>query len=173
MKRILIIGNGGSGKSTFAKKLHQKLNLELIHLDNLFWKPNWIQTPKLEWHNVVQELIQKEKWIIDGNFNSTLEMRIEKADTIIFFDMKRKTCLWNATKRIIKGKYFKVERNDITKGCNEKFDTEFFRWIWNYNKKVRPHYLDLLNSLKDEKQVIIFRDYKDRDSFLTKLQKEN
>ena len=54
MKRILIIGNGGSGKSTFAKKLHKKLNLELIHLDNLFWKPNWVQTPKLEWHNVVQ-----------------------------------------------------------------------------------------------------------------------
>jgi len=127
----------------------------------------------LEWHNVVQELIQKEKWIIDGNFNSTLVMRIERADTVIFLDAKRKTCLWNVTKRIMKGKYFKAKRSDLTRGCNEKFDAEFFRWIWNYNKKMRPHYLKLLNSLKDKKQVIVFRNYKQRDKFLAKLRKEN
>ncbi|MBT3754908.1 MAG: DNA topology modulation protein [Candidatus Cloacimonetes bacterium] len=169
MKRVIIIGNGGSGKSTFSKKLNKHLNLELIHLDNLFWKQNWEQTPKLEWREIVKEIIQKDNWIIEGNFNSTLELRIERADTIIFFDIPRFICLWNATKRVIKGKYFKVERDDITKGCNEKFDLLFYKWIWNYNKSVRPRYLNLLDSLKSEKRVIIFNNYRAVNRFLEQL----
>lgn len=169
MKRVIIIGNGGSGKSTFSKKLNKHLNLELIHLDNLFWKPNWEQTPKLEWREIVKEIIQKDNWIIEGNFNSTLELRIERADTIIFFDIPRFICLWNTTKRVIKGKYFKVERDDITKGCNEKFDLLFYKWIWNYNKSVRPRYLNLLDSLKSEKRVIIFNNYRAVNRFLEQL----
>jgi adenylate kinase family enzyme len=169
MKRILVIGNGGSGKSTFSKKLNKHLNLELIHLDNLFWKPNWKQTPKQEWKEIVKEIIREDKWIMDGNFNSTLDIRIERADTIIFFDMPRHICLWNASKRIIRGKYFKIERDDITKGCNERFDLPFYKWIWNYNKNVRPRYLNLLQSLENEKKIIIFNNYYDSNKFLKQI----
>jgi len=159
MKRIIIIGNCGSGKSTFSKKLNRHLNLELIHLDNLFWKPNWKETPKQEWKDIVQKIIQKDNWIIDGNYNSTLDIRVKRADTIIFLDIPRSICLWNASMRVIKGKYFKVDRDDIANGCKERFNLSFYKWIWNYNKNVRQRYLNLLNSLKNEKEIIIFKNY--------------
>ena len=168
MKRILVIGNCGSGKSTFSKKLNKRLNLELIHLDNLFWKPNWKETPKQEWKDIVQKIIQKDKWIIDGNYNSTLDIRIKRADTIIFLDIPRYVCLLNASKRVIKGKYFKVERDDIADGCNERFDLSFYKWIWNYNNNIRSKYLNLLHSLENEKKIVIFNNYHYANKFLQK-----
>ena len=166
MKRILIIGNCGSGKSTFSKKLNRHLKLELKHLDNLFWKPNWKETPKQEWKEIVRYIIKKDRWIIDGNYNSTLDIRIKRADTIIFLDIPRSICLWNASKRVIKGKYFKVVRDDIANGCNERFDLSFYKWIWNYNKNVRQRYLNLLQSLENKKKVVIFNNYQDSNKFL-------
>ena len=171
MKRVIIIGNCGSGKSTFAKRLHKILGIELIHLDTLFWKPDWVETSRSEWREIVRKTIQKESWIIDGNYNSTLMIRIERADTIIFFDFSRTICLLNAIKRTTKSKLRKIERDDLTKGCDEKYELIFYKWIWNYNKNVRPKYLDLLDSLKTEKHIEIFRSYKEADEFLEKLKR--
>ena len=172
MKRIIVIGNCGSGKSTFAKKLHKILEIELIHLDNLFWKPNWIETPRPEWIEIVQKTVKQESWIIDGNYNSTLIIRAERADTIIFFDFSRERCLLNALKRTTKGKLLKTKRDDIMRDCNEKYDLSFYKWIWNYNKNVRPEYLKYLEKLREDKKVFVFESYKETDEFLEKLEKE-
>jgi len=173
MNRILIIGCGGAGKSTFSKKLNKYFKYELIHLDKLFWKPNWEKTSKYEWDKVVEEIIKKDKWIMDGNYNSTLEIRINRADTVIYFDFPRIVCIWNVILRTIKGRLFRLKRDDIANDCKEKFDLAFFQWIWSYNKNNKQRYLKLLNSLKKEKEIVIFNKYSDSNKFLKKLNYEN
>ena len=173
MKRIIVIGSGGAGKSTFSKKLHKITNLKLVHLDILYWRPNWVRMPEDEWQELIKKLVSKDEWIIDGNHNSTLEIRIERADTIIFFDLPRVACMTNAVKRTIKGKIFGLQRDDIARGCPEKFDPSFYGWVWNFNKDFRPKYLKLLDSLKDEKNIVIFKNQGDVYKFLNDLRLEN
>lgn len=84
MKKIAIIGSGGSGKSTLARDLGEILYIEVLHLDSLFWKPNWVGVPKVEQKKVQHELIKREEWIIDGNYGGTIDIRLNAADTIIF-----------------------------------------------------------------------------------------
>ncbi|MES2626184.1 MAG: AAA family ATPase, partial [Pseudomonadota bacterium] len=87
MQRIAIIGCGGSGKSTLANTLGQKLGLPVHHLDQLYWRPTWIETPKAEWESLQQQLCNQPAWIIDGNYGGTMDLRLAAADTVIFLDM--------------------------------------------------------------------------------------
>src|SRR5882724_2173258 len=99
MNKILIIGSGGAGKSTFAERLGQVLKIEVVHLDVLYWKPGWVETPKPEWRKTVAELVKRESWIIDGNYSGTFDIRLEACDTVIFLDVARAFCLWRVLKR--------------------------------------------------------------------------
>jgi adenylate kinase family enzyme len=94
MKRILIIGSGGAGKSTLSRCLQKLLGIPLVHLDSIFWKPGWVETPRPEWKRIVCELVQGDSWIMDGNYSGTLDIRIDACDTIIFLDLPRTTCSW-------------------------------------------------------------------------------
>src|SRR5690242_17455985 len=96
MKKIILIGSGGSGKSTLARQLGNKLNIKVHHLDALFWKPNWEGVPREEQIAVQNNLIKDEKWIIDGNYGGTMDIRLNAADTIIFLDIHRTICIYRA-----------------------------------------------------------------------------
>ena len=120
MKRILIIGNSGGGKSTMAAKMAEILDLPLIHLDTHFWQPGWVEPPEKGWQEIVKSLIAREAWIIDGNYSSTLSIRAERADTIIFLDMPRYVNMTGIFRRVIK--YYGKRRPDLPDGCPEKFD---------------------------------------------------
>lgn len=102
MKRVVVIGSGGAGKSTFSRKLSEATGIEVIHLDGLYWKPNWQKTPAEEWERTVAGLVKRESWIMDGNFGGTREMRIRAADTVIFMDPPRRVCMYRVLKRAIK-----------------------------------------------------------------------
>ncbi len=84
MKKIVLIGSGGAGKSTLARQLGEVLKINVYHLDALFWKPNWVGVPKDDQRNIQNKLVEKEEWIIDGNYGGTMEIRLNAADTIIF-----------------------------------------------------------------------------------------
>ena len=156
MKKILVIGSGGAGKSTIAKKLSKKLNLPLINLDQFYWKPEWIPTSKEKWRNKVAELVKKDEWIIDGNYKSTFNIRFPACDTIIWLDINRFVCFW----RIWKRRVFK-NRDDYIGGCDEKIDYKFFKWVlWDYPKKSRPKTLIYLKKYHNKK-IIIIRSKKD------------
>src|SRR5690349_18913828 len=99
MKRVVVIGSGGSGKSTFSRELGRATGIPVIHLDREFWRPGWEETPKDEWNALVAELLAGESWIMDGNFGGTREMRMQAADTIIFLDLPRRVCLYRILKR--------------------------------------------------------------------------
>ncbi len=155
MNKVAVIGSGGAGKSTFSRKLGEKLNIPVYHLDTLYWKPGWVETPREQWKAVVENLASKEQWIIDGNYRNTMDIRLKNADTIIFLNMPTYLCIYSIFKRrfMYRGK----TRPDMNEGCEEKMDMEFVRWVWNFNKSVRPEILKKLNECSKEKNVIILK----------------
>ena len=136
MKKIILIGSGGAGKSTLARKLGEKLHLEGYHLDTRLWKPNWVGVSRDEQKVIQQALVEKEKWIIDGNYGGTMDIRLQAADTIIFMDLPRTICVYRAFKRMVT--YRNKTRPDMAEGCEERVDLKFLKWIWDYPKTKRP-----------------------------------
>ncbi|TWT09109.1 DNA topology modulation protein [Planomicrobium sp. CPCC 101079] len=167
MKKIAVIGSGGSGKSTFARSLDGKLGIGVHHLDALLWKPGWEPTAKAEQRHIQQQLIEKDSWIIDGNYNGTLEMRLTAADTIIFLDMPRILCLYRVIKR--RWQFRRKPRTDMAVGCKEKINLDFLRWVWQYPHTKRPGVLDMLYNLSAEKTIIILDSPRKVQAFLDKL----
>lgn len=168
-KKILIIGSAGSGKTTFAIKLSEIINLPIIHLDKEYWLPNWEKPDHNEWVKKVDSLLNQECFIMDGNYRSTMEQRLNRADMVIFLDYKRGTCVRSAFKRMIKNK--KKQRFDLADGCIEKIDFSFLKWVWDFPKKYRPEIVEKLNKLKIP--VVIFKSRKESEIFLNKLKNEN
>ena len=166
MKRVIIIGCGGSGKSTLSRVLSEKTNLPVVHLDKLFWKEGWVNISREEFDNLLNEELKKEEWIIDGNYDRTLKERLKKSDTVIYLDYPRMTCLLGVVKRVLSN-YGKV-RADMAEGCPEKFDLEFIKWIWNFNKEHRDKFYKILIEESD-KQIYIFRNRKECNEFVKNL----
>ena len=166
MKKILVIGNTGAGKTTFAKELAEKTGLPLIHLDKIFWCGNWEHISEDELDEKLSEILSRDEWIIDGNYNRTLEYRLEFADTVFFFDLPTVTCLWGITKRIIKnhGK----TRPDMGGNCPDSFRKakELYKSTVTYNRRNRKKYYELL---KKSENVIVFQTRKSARKYLEKL----
>ncbi|MDZ8096821.1 MAG: DNA topology modulation protein [Nostoc sp. DedQUE05] len=155
MKKILIIGSGGAGKSTLARELGTILSLEVIHLDAWYWNPGWVETPKTEWQSIIQDLTRRESWIMDGNYGATLDLRLSVADTVIFLDFPRLLCL----SRVIKPRFIYAgqSRFDMASDCLERLNCEFLKYIWSYPITHRPGILEKLSQFTPNQQVIILR----------------
>ena len=166
MKKIMVIGCCGSGKSNLSKQLAKKLKLPLVHLDVLNWCGNWECVPQETFDSLLLEELQKEEWIIEGNYNRTIPMRLEYCDTVIYLDYSRWTCLLGVLKRVIKG-YGKT-RSDMGGNCPERLDFEFLKFVWNFNQNNRERYLKLLSEQSD-KNVIILRNRKEGATFLKEM----
>ncbi len=167
MNRIVVVGSGGSGKSTFSGKISNILNIPVYYLDTYFWKPDWKEINRDEWFEINSKLIQEDSWVIDGNFKSTMRTRMERADTIIYLDLPRIQCLLNAFKRYFR--YYKKTRPDMADGCFEKIDIEYYRWIWIYRKRFRPVTLKNIEDFGKGKEVFIFKTTDEAELFLDKL----
>ncbi len=167
MKRILVIGSSGSGKSTFSRRLGELLNLEVIHLDKLFWHSDWIETPKDEWRTKVEKTLEGDSWIIDGNYSATMDLRLPACDTVIFLETPRITCVYRVLKRV--AHYKKGSRPDIPAGCDEKFDWEFVKIVWNYPTRSKPKVEALLRQFESEKTIIRLKSKKEIENFFTRL----
>ncbi|AYC30845.1 DNA topology modulation protein [Paenisporosarcina cavernae] len=161
-KKILIVGSSGAGKSTLAKELSVKWNVPVIHLDVIYWQPGWVALPKKEFIAQLEKTLQNPEWIIDGNFDSTLEYRLQYADTIIYLDYSKYVCLYRAFKRV--WKYRGKTRPDMGKECPEKMDIEFFQWIWRFPKDIRPKMMSRL--AKSNATVYMFLSPKETKNWL-------
>ena len=164
MRRVLVIGSGGAGKSTFSRRLGERLGLEVIHLDVEHWRPGWTEPPKAEWARKVEELCRRESWVMDGNFSGTLETRMEACDTVVFLDLPRTVCLWRVLKRLVM--YWNARRPDAAEGCHEKFDLEFLLWVWNYGTRSRPKVVSLLEKYAESKTIVRLRSSAEAEEFL-------
>lgn len=159
MQRILVIGSSGAGKSTLARKLGKRLHLPVIHLDRLFWRPGWKKTPEAERAAIVTRLVANEKWIIDGTYRKTLDIRLQAADTIILLDLPRWICVYRATKRRFQYRFRK--RQDIADDCDESLFNlsfpRFLRKIWEYPERARPGIIQQLQQLDSSKNIITLK----------------
>lgn len=164
MRRILVIGPGGAGKSTVARHLGELLHLEVLHLDKFHWRPGWIEPPKSEWLKTVDKLIARDRWIMDGNFSGSLERRVAACDTVIFLDLPRLLCIGRVLKR--KLMYRQQTRPDMAAGCPERLNLKFLVWIWNYQRRTKPKIVRLLESKADPKKIVWLRSQAEVDAFL-------
>jgi adenylate kinase family enzyme len=164
MKKILVIGSGGAGKSTFAKRLGIILKLQVIHLDSLYWGPGWVETPKEKWRTTVEELLKGDSWIIDGNYGGTLDIRLAACDGVVFLDMPRLVCVERVLKRA--ALYRRKNRPDMAQGCPEKVNWEFLKYIWGYPRKRKPALVEKLKLYSQTKAVTILRTQTEIESFL-------
>ena len=137
MRRILIVGNSGGGKSTLARRLGEKLSLPVIHLDVIFWKPGWVEIGDEAFRLEAARALQGPEWICDGNFSGTWDLRMPLADTIVWLDQPRLLCLFRAVMRVVTYRGRRT-RPDMAEGCDEKFDPKFYGYIWSYDAKVAP-----------------------------------
>jgi adenylate kinase family enzyme len=166
MKKAIIVGSAGAGKSTFAKRLGKITGLEVIHLDALFWHEGWVPTEREEWIRVQEGLLQKEQWILDGNYGGTIEMRIEASDSIFFLHYSTVRCLYGALKRRVMN--HGRTRPDMAEGCPEQLDWQFLKWIARYKKDKAPAILAKLSAAK-EKDVYIFHNPEEAEEYLRSL----
>ncbi len=171
MQKIIIIGSGGAGKSTLARRLGEITKIEVVHLDKLYWKPNWTETPKEEWQKLVEEILERESWILDGNFGGTMELRIAASDTVIFLDLPRIVCIFHALKRW--AKYWNTNRPDMSEGCNEKIDLEFLLWVWNFPKTTKPKIEERLKLFENEKTIIRLKSSREVEDFFVNYSQDD
>ena len=166
MERILIIGCSGSGKSTLARALKEKLGLPLVHLDQLWHRPGWSHITREEFDAQLEMALAMEQWIIDGNFSRTIQQRLEKCDTVIYLDFGRWECLLGMCQRVL-GSYGKV-RPDMAEGCPERFDWDFMKFIWNFNKNNRVRNYTYLAQAKHARHIVL-KNRKEVKAFLQQL----
>jgi len=162
--KILVIGSGGSGKTTFARRLAARTGLPLIHLDALFWRPGWDPTPPAQWHAQVEELVRREAWIMDGNYGGTLDIRLAACDAVVFLDIPRLVCLWRVLRRQLQ--HGGQNRAELPAGCPERLSWEFVKWIWTYPARRRGSILQRLSELEDGKRVFVLRSSTEMDGFV-------
>lgn len=142
--KILIVGCCGAGKTHLAKELAAKTGLPLVHLDREYYGPGWQRPSSDIWRQRVAELCEQPCWIMDGNYYSTLDLRLTRADTVIFMDMTRGVCLLRVLKRLLS---FQRTRSDMAAGCRERWDRDFLKYVWRFHKDMRPRLLAALSDL--------------------------
>ena len=153
MERIVIIGCGGAGKSTLARQLGEKLRIPVVHLDKLFWRPGWVQVPKEEFDALLRAELAKEKWLMDGNFDRTMEARVARCEAVIWVDFSRAAGLWGGLKRVVTT--YGTVRPDMGEGCPERFDMDFLKWVWNFNKNKRERYYGILDEATHARTIVL------------------
>lgn len=136
MQRVLVVGCAGAGKSSFARRLAGATGLPLVHLDQHYWRSGWVEPEKEDWQAQVEALAAEPRWIMDGNYGGSLDIRFRRADAVFVLDMPRRLCLWRVVLRTCR--HLGRTRADMTEGCPERFDAEFLRYVWTYGRDHRP-----------------------------------
>ncbi len=162
MEKIIVIGCPGSGKSTFSKTLHKITGIPLFHLDMMYWNGDKTTVDKSVFMERLSGALQQSRWIIDGNYSSTMELRLQECDTCIFLDYPLEVCLQGIEERR------KKPRSDMP-WVETGEDLEFIDFIKNYNTQNKPQVIELLRKYP-HKKIHIFTSRKEAEAFLTQLQ---
>ena len=156
--KILILGPCGAGKSTLARKLRDQLGHPIIHLDQHYWQAGWVETPEDEWRDKLIHLMQAERWIMDGNYHKSLDLRLPEADFVIHLNAPTLRSLWRVTKRV--RRYRGRTRPDMPAGCPERWDWGFMHYVATFNHLRTPLVMQKLAAL-DPQRVRYLRSKKE------------
>ena len=159
MKKVLVLGCSGSGKSTFAIKLHEQTNLPLYHLDNVWWKADKTHITREEFDSYLAEMVNRDSWIIDGDYSRTYEKRIAACDTVFFLDYGESVCMDGITGRVGQA------RPDIP-WTEDELDPELVEQVRNYERVDKPKLIELFAKYP-EKNVITFTAREKAEKWIT------
>ncbi len=162
MKKIIVIGCPGSGKTTFAEKLNKCTGLPLYYLDAIWHKPDKTHISREEFDERITEIFATSEWIIDGNYKRTIEMRLKQCDTVFLFDLPTEVCLQGVTERIGKRRY------DLP-WLETEVDPEFRAFIEGFPRDTLPYIYELLAKYEGEKRVVIFKSRNEADEYINKM----
>lgn len=136
MKKLLVLGPYGAGKTKFSSELSESLNIPVFHLDRFFWLRDWETPSKEKWEAINKNITIQKEWIIDGNYIKTLDIRIIEADIIIYLDVNR----WVAFYRVIRRTLLNLRKSraDLPDECKDKIDLRFFLSVLKFNDIIKP-----------------------------------
>ncbi|MFC8849343.1 MULTISPECIES: AAA family ATPase [unclassified Micromonospora] len=136
MRRILVVGSSGAGKSTLARAVARRLDLPLVHLDRHYWRPGWVAPDRAVWRTTVAALAAEPAWVMDGNYGSTLDLRLPRADLLVLVDLPWPLCL----ARVVRRRWARRSsgRPDLPPGCPERLDLDFLGYVARYPRRSRP-----------------------------------
>ena len=166
MKRVIVIGSSGAGKSTFARKLRDKTGLPLYYLDMIWHKPDRTTISREEFDERLSGILKTDSWIIDGNFSRTLEMRLQYCDTVFLLDYPLEICLEGARSRIGK------QREDLP-WLEKELDEEFRQWIIGFPKTELPEIYEKLEQYGEGREIHIFHSREEADQYLDQVPKKS
>ncbi|MCL2195733.1 MAG: AAA family ATPase [Oscillospiraceae bacterium] len=174
-ERIIVMGNSGSGKSTFARQLGERFSLPVVHMDTIWWMPGWVSRPIDEVYAMHAAAIAEPAWVLEGNFSAkptqALDERLARADCVIFIDINRLTCLYRACKRRVM--FSRKTRPCMTEGCSERITWWLVKWIWGYPRRARSGILAWLGEILPPKQVLHLKGQRAVKNFLRELDKNH
>ena len=159
MKRAIVIGSPGAGKSTFARRLRDRTGIPLVHLDMIWHQPDRTTISREAFDRKLSDILKTDAWIIDGNYGRTLELRLQSCDTVFLLDYPLEVCLASVAARIGK------QREDLP-WTEEEFDEEFRQWIIDFPLSELPRIYKLLDQYGAELEVHIFKTREEADQFL-------
>ena len=167
MRRVLVLGSPGSGKSTFARKLGAVTGLPVVHLDQLYWSEGWVPVASELFTARLDKVLAEPCWIVDGDYVGTLDLRLAHADMVVILQYHRVICLWRIARRLIR--HYGRVRPDTAKGCPERVDLDFIRYIWRFPRRNRPLVEAVLDRHDARSKTVIFRRDADAEAFLASL----
>lgn len=169
MKRILVTGPAGAGKSSLAGELGRLLGIRVLHLDTLFWKPGWVATPPDEFEAAQRRELATDEWIVDAQFDDMLRDWLQKADAVVFVDASLLRCLWRVSRRRLDpqdgvGTSLGVEQAPVYRALSK-----FLRNQWRYRRKIRGELLAELARKAEGREVVVLRRGRDAAAFLSSV----
>lgn len=159
MKKVIIIGSPGAGKSTFARKLRDKTGLPLYYLDMIWHRPDRTTITREEFDSRLMDILVTDSWIIDGNYGRTVEMRLQYCDTVFLLDYPTEVCLAGAAERV------GTKREDMP-WCEEELDGEFKKWIEDFRATKLPQIKELIQKYSEGKEIHIFTSREETERYL-------
>jgi len=170
--KVIIIGSPGAGKSVLTRRINKFLCYPVLHLDKVFHTGGKSHISREELVEKVKDFASRnDKWIIDGNYISTLEMRVKLADTIILLNISSDICLANAYKRSEQSIKKDTIRDDMAEGFDETLTEEFINFIKDFEKDTMPRIKEVLKNNSD-KNVIIINNYRELEDLVDSFKKE-
>lgn len=165
-RRILVIGPPGSGKTWFSTALSRAIHVPVYHLDRVYWKPGWVRAGMEEVREGLERLLAREEWILDGNYHDTLARRADASDMVVLLDVPRPRCILNVLVRIVRKR--RAVRDDIPENSPERLDLSFLRWIWTYDREIKPVTGRLLADARRTRRVVVLRNRSEMRDFLSR-----
>lgn len=163
MQKAIVIGSPGAGKSTFSRSLKDATGLPLYYLDRIWHRPDKTTISREEFDVRLKEILLKDQWIIDGNYNRTLEIRLQYCDTVFLMDFSVGTCLFGAEARVGQ------EREDIP-WVEKELDSEFRKFIMDFPKESLPRIYELIEKYRTDKNIVIFKSREEAEAYLSEIQ---